>query len=67
MSQTQPISLQQFVETSKTNYISLKGHQNAEEYISIIMPYLKIIEQRDQQIKVLQEKLQPNEKGKKNE
>jgi len=50
-------TLNQFIESNKTQYSIQKGTQVANEYIALITPYVNQIIALEQQIKSLQEKL----------
>ncbi|MDH3339855.1 MAG: hypothetical protein OEL84_01065 [Nitrosopumilus sp.] len=50
-------TLNQFIESNKTQYSIQKGTQAANEYIALITPYVNQIIALEQQIKSLQEKL----------
>jgi len=73
-SNPQPQTLEQFIESNKTQYAIQKGTQASSEYIAIISPYINQIISLQQQVKSLQEKLpkkqrvkiiKQNKKGKK--
>ena len=60
-SNQQPQTLQQFIESNKTQYGIQKGTQASNEYIAIITPYVNQIVSLESQLKALQEKLTKKE------
>jgi hypothetical protein len=57
-------TLQQFIESNKTQYAIQKGTQASSEYIAIISPYVNQIISLQQQLKSTQEKLPKKERVK---
>jgi len=55
-------TLQQFIESNKTQYAIQKGTQASSEYIAIISPYVNQIISLQQQLKSTQEKLPKKER-----
>jgi len=55
--QNPPQTLQQFIESQKTQYGIQKGTQASNEYIAIITPYVNQIISLQQELKSTQEKL----------
>jgi len=53
----EPQSLNQFIESQKTQYATQKGIQGSNDYIAIISPYVNQIISLEQQLKSLQEKI----------
>jgi len=56
-SNSQSQTLEQFIESSKTQYAIQKGTQASSEYIAIITPYVNQIISLQSQLKTTQEKL----------
>jgi len=56
-SNSQPPSLEQFIESTKTQYAIQKGTQASSEYVAIISPYVNQIISLQQQLKSTLEKL----------
>jgi phosphatidylserine/phosphatidylglycerophosphate/cardiolipin synthase-like enzyme len=57
-------TLQQFIESNKTQYAIQKGIQTSNEYIAIITPYVNQIVLLESQLKALQEKFPKKERVK---
>ena len=57
MSSNPPQTLQQFIETQKTQYATQKGIQASNEYIAMITPFVNQIISLQQQLKVALEKV----------
>jgi len=57
-------TLQQFIESNKTNYSIQKGTQAAQEYLAIISPYVNQIQQLQTKINELEKKLPKKERVK---
>ena len=60
----QPQTLQQFMESQKTQYGIQKGTQASNEYIAIVTPYINQIVSLQSQLKATQEKLPKKERVK---
>jgi hypothetical protein len=57
-------TLQQFIESSKTQYGIQKGTQASSEYIAIITPYVNQIISLESQLKTALEKIPKNKRVK---
>ena len=57
MSQNQPQTIQQFIDTQKTQYATQKGIQASNEYTVIIQPYIQEINALKKENKELLEKI----------
>ena len=62
--QSKSMSLEQFIESSKTQYAVQKGMRASDEYVAIITPYVQQIMSLQKQLKEMQEKLPKKERVK---